>query len=140
MPAPRRKMTLADLSDDDRRELLEEAREAAKTNPTDVEGYAELSDREKAIRSLMDARDHMRGCPVQEGRELGRIEGYDSRKPPNPAIGEPERFIAVVRCIECGGTTAFTRPPQTLDEVLAGIDKPELEAAVAGASSDGDTP
>jgi hypothetical protein len=53
---------------------------AAKHNPTDVEGYDELTARNKAIRELMDARDHVRGCPVQEGRELGRVEGYDGRR------------------------------------------------------------
>lgn len=98
-------ITLGDLSQEDRKALLEQAREEAKRNPTDVAGYEELTPRERAIRSLMDARDHSRGCPVQEGRDLGRVEGYEGRKPPNPALGEPEKYLGVVRCIECGGST-----------------------------------
>lgn len=104
-PAPAKGITLADLSEDDRKALLEDAREQAKHNPTDVPGYERLTARNKAIRALMDARDHVRGCPVQEGTELGRIEGYDGRKPPNPAAGQPEKFLGVVRCVECGGSS-----------------------------------
>lgn len=98
-------ITLGDLSEADRKALLEQAREQAKHNPTDVDGYAALTARNKAIRELMDARDHTRGCPVQEGRELGRIEGYDGRRPPDPALGRPEQFLGVIRCIECGGSS-----------------------------------
>lgn len=108
-------ITLADLSDEDRTKLLEEAREASKRNPTNVEGYAELSEREQAIRGLMDARDHLRDCPVGLGRELGRVEGYDSRVPPRPDLGQPERFVAVIRCVECGGSTVLEAP---LEEAL----------------------
>lgn len=103
----KRTVTLGDLSDEDRKALLDQAREQAKHNPTDVAGYGELTARNKAIRELMDARDHVRGCPVQEGRELGRIEAYDGRRPPNPATGEPERYLGVVRCVECGGSTVL---------------------------------
>lgn len=100
-------ITLGDLSQEDRKALLDEAREQAKHNPTDVPGYQSLTAREKAIRALMDARDHTRGCPVQEGEELGRIEGYDGRRPPNPALGKPEQFVGVVRCVECAGATVL---------------------------------
>lgn len=111
-------ITLADLSEADRKQLLEQAREESKHNPRDVPGYDQLSDDEKVIRELMDARDHARGCPVQEGVELGRVEGYDARKPPNPATGEPARYIGVIRCIECGGSTVLDgtggRPLKTI--------------------------
>lgn len=130
-------ITLADLSDEDRKALLEEAREATTRNPVDVEGYDDLSDREKGIRSLMDARDHARGCPVETGAELGRVEGYDARKPPRPDLGEPERYFGVVRCVECGGTTVLAK---RLDEALEDV---ELNAGAddgAGTSSaDNDT-
>lgn len=102
---PKTGITLGDLSEADRRELLAEAKEAAKRNPVEVDGYEALSDREKAIRALMDARDHSRGCPVGEGLELGRIEGHDGRVPPNPAIGQAAYHVAVIRCMECGGET-----------------------------------
>lgn len=115
-------ITLADLTDEDRRALLEEAREQAKHNPRDVDGYDELGDRERGIRDLMDARDHLRECPVGLGKELGRIEGYDSRIPPRPDLGQPERFVAVIRCCECGGSTALDAP---LEEAL------EAQAAAA---------
>lgn len=114
--APRR-ITLADLNDEERTALLSQAREEAKRNPTDVPGYDELSDAEKARRALMDARDHFRGCPVQEGAELGRVEAYDVRVPGNPATGALPTNIGVVRCIECGGTSALTT---NLEEALAG--------------------
>lgn len=104
---PPKPITLADLSDEDRKALVEQAREEAKRNPTDVPGIENLTERELAIRALMDARDHARGCPVQEGRELGRVEGYEGRKPPNPATGEAERFLGVIRCVECGGSTVL---------------------------------
>jgi hypothetical protein len=103
----KRTVTLGDLTEADRKALLEQAREQAKHNPTDVEGYESLSARNKAMRALMDARDHVRGCPVQLGRELGRIEAHDGRRPPNPATGEPERFLGVIRCVECGGSTVL---------------------------------
>lgn len=107
-PAPSTtRITLADLNADDRRELLEAAREEAKHNPTDVPGYEDLSDREKAIRGLMDARDHSRGCPVQTGTTLGRVEGFDGTRPPNPAIGRPAAELGIVRCMECGGQTVL---------------------------------
>lgn len=121
MPAAKTpaRLTLADLTDEDRKALFEEAREASRRNPTDVEGYQALSARERAIRELMDARDHTRGCPVQEGTELGRIEGYDAFKPGNPNTGERPRTIAVIRCVECAGSSVLTE---------------DLEAALAAAS------
>jgi hypothetical protein len=131
-----KRVTLGDLSDDDRAALLEEAREAARHNPTNVPGYEELSDQERLIRGLMDARDHLRGCPVQEGRTLGRVEGYDGRKPPNPATGTPERRLAVIRCIECGGTSVLAVP---LEEALERAALENLTPATA-AGGDGDTP
>jgi hypothetical protein len=120
-------ITLADLTDEDRVKLLEEAREAAKTNPTDVEGYNRLSDREQAIRGLMDARDHLRDCPVGVGKELGRIEGYDSRVPPRPDLGQPERFVAVIRCVECGGTSVLEAPLEEALEAQAAAINTEQE-------------
>lgn len=100
-------ITLGDLSQEDRKALLEQAREQARHNPTDVDGYERLTAREKAIRALMDARDHARGCPVGDGLELGRVEGYDGRRPPNPAVGKPEEFVGVIRCVECAGATVL---------------------------------
>lgn len=118
-------VTLGDLSEADRKALLEEAREQAKHNPTDVVGYDTLTARNKAIRMLMDARDHSRGCPVQDGRELGRVEGYDGRKPPDPATGQPEKYLGVVRCQECGGSTLLE---ERLDEAVTRlIDEHGLE-------------
>ena len=141
MPQPRKqRITLADLSSEERGALLADAREASKRNPTDVPGYEDLSHREKAIRTLMDARDHMRGCPVQEGRELGRVEGFDTEQPPDPTIGRPRRQIGVVRCVECGGTTVFKDPPLTLEEALAGVPEPETAGAATGAGTDDETP
>lgn len=132
MPQPKpRRITLNDLSDEERSALLEEAREASKRNPTDIDGWAELAPREKVIRGLMDARDHMRGCPVQEGRELGRIEGYDAWRPPNPATGRPPANIAVIRCIECGGSSVLDDPPMTINQAVEEAER-ELEPAIAG--------
>lgn len=132
-PAPRKpkRVTLADLSDEDRIDLLEQAREAARFNPTDVDGYAELSDREKAVRGLMDARDHARGCPVQEGTELGRIEGYDAFKPANPNTGEPARTVTVIRCIECAGSTVLDNRLGGIEATLAAREA-ELVTVAAG--------
>jgi hypothetical protein len=144
MPPPRKRLTLADLSDADRAELEAQAdaraRHAIKRNPTDVEGYDALPAREKAIRTLMDARDHLRDCPVQIGAELGRIEGFDAEQPPNPAIGRPRRMIAVVRCVECGGSTVFKDPPLTIEEALAGLLEPEPIPAGADTGTDDETP
>lgn len=124
-------VTLADLSEDDRRALLEEAREAARHNPRDVPGLEALSERELAVRDLMDARDHTRGCPVAAGEELGRIEGYDARRPPDPASGSPEKWLGVIRCVTCGGATV-------LDERLeAALD---AHAATVAAAADGGDP
>lgn len=124
-------ITLADLSTEDRKRLLEQAREEAKHNPRDVDGYDELTERERAFRVLGDARDHMRGCPVQTGTELGRVEGFDARKPPSPATGEPERILGVIRCCECGGSTLLDAPiDQAVDEALA--DLPEPAGVTAG--------
>lgn len=134
-PQQPRRVTLADLSDDDRRALLLEAREEAKRNPTDVVGYDDLSERERVIRGLMDARDHMRGCPVQEGTDLGRVEGYDAFRPPNPATGRPAATIAVVRCIECGGTSVLDDPPRTIEEAISEHES-ELETVPAGGRED----
>lgn len=118
-------ITLGDLTEADRKALLEEAREQAKHNPTDVAGYESLTAREKAIRALMDARDHARGCPVQEGRELGRVEGYEGRRPPNPALGRPEEHVGVIRCVECGGSTVLE---ERLDAAIERVvDELELE-------------
>lgn len=140
-PATRkRRLTLADLSDEDRKALLEDAREAARHNPTDVDGYDELGEREKRIRELMDARDHMRGCPVQEGTTLGRIEGYDAHKPPNPNTGAPGRVVAVIRCLECGGTSVFDRQPGGLEDALARLEAAHNADADAGAGDDDETP
>jgi hypothetical protein len=140
MPTPRKApITLSDLSDQDRTRLLEEARQASRRNPTDVEGYDSLSDREKGIRTLMDARDHLRDCPVQIGTLLGRVEGYDTEQPANPAIGRPRRMIAVTRCMECGGTTVFKDPPLTLEEALAGVLEPAPAAAASSPSSSAGT-
>lgn len=121
----RRRVTLADLTDEDRRAVLEEAREASKRNPTDVPGYSKLSKAEKAIRDLMDARDHLRGCPVQEGNELGRIEAYDATKPANPAQGTPAAPRCVIRCIECGGASVLVG---TLEEALERYHNPPAES------------
>lgn len=121
-------ITLGDLSEADRKALLEQAREQAKHNPTDVDGYAALTARNKAIRALMDARDHTRGCPVQEGRELGRIEGYEGRRPPDPARGRPEQFLGIVRCIECGGSTVLEESLEPAIERVAdelGLEDPD---------------
>lgn len=121
-------ITLGDLSDEDRKALVEQAREEAKRNPTDVDGYVELTPRERAIRALMDARDHSRGCPVQEGRELGRVEGYEGRKPPNPALGEPEKYLGVVRCIECGGSTLLAeRLEPAIEAMLDELDEADTD-------------
>lgn len=121
-PTKDKPITLADLGAEDRKALLEEAREESRHNPTDVDGYADLSETEQAIRRAMDARDHTRGCPVQTGQSLGRVEGYDARRPANPALGEPARMVGVVRCIECAGATVFDgkgeRPLLTLDEAI----------------------
>jgi hypothetical protein len=118
------RITLADLSPDERRALLEEAREEARHNPRDVEGYDALAPRERIIRDLMDARDHSRGCPVQEGERLGRIEGYDARRPPDPVSGAPERWLGVARCAECGGATVLdTTLEQAVEEYEAGLDE-----------------
>lgn len=125
-PAAGKRITLADLSDEDRLALLKDAREEAKRNPTDVPGYDELSDAEKARRSLMDARDHLRGCPVQEGTELGRIEAYDVRRPPNPATGEGPKQLGVVRCIECGGTSALGT---NIEDALARLTTADVDDA-----------
>jgi hypothetical protein len=135
-------ITLADLSVEDRKALLEQAREESKRNPRDVNGYHDLSDREQAIRDLMDARDHSRGCPVQEGTALGRVEGYEARRPPNPALGKPEQWLAVIRCVECGGSTVYDgeteeRPLEPFEDLVA--DKvDELAGVSAGAAVDDD--
>ena len=136
MPQPRtaKRITLGDLSSEARKALLEEAREAAKHNPTDVAGYAELTERERAIRDLMDARDHSRGCPVQEGTELGRVEGMDAYRPGDPNTGRPPATIAVIRCVECGGSSVLDTPPTDLETALAR----ELEAVPAGAAGEDD--
>jgi hypothetical protein len=130
-------ITLADLSDEDRKALLEQAREESRHNPRDVEGYDELTDRERAFRELMDGRDHVKGCPVQEGARLGRIEGFEARKPPNPAIGEPERILGVLRCIDCGGSSVLDTPlEEAVERAIEGLPEP---AGVA-AGGDGDDP
>jgi hypothetical protein len=133
MPQPRAKtrIRLKDLTDEDKRVLLEEARELAKRNPTDVDGYEDLSDREKSIRALMDARDHLRECPVGTGQDVGRVEGYDSTIPPRPDLGMPARDIAVIRCAECGGATVLDHP---LERAL---EEHELELAQADAVEEG---
>lgn len=113
------RVTLSDLTDEDRRALREELRDDLSRNPTDVEGYDELSDREKGIRALMDARDHLRGCPVSTGERLGRVEAYDARKPANPAKAEPERTLGVVRCIECGGGSVLD---ESVEEALKRVE------------------
>lgn len=122
-PKDKKPITLGDLSDEDRAALVRQAREASKRNSVEVEGYERLTERERAIRALMDARDHSRGCPVGEGEELGRIEGYDSRVPPNPAIGQAAFEVGVIRCVECGGTTVLDgkggRPKLTLEAAIA---------------------
>lgn len=115
-------ITLADLSDEDRIALLAQAREEAKRNPVDVDGYAELPDRDKRVRALMDARDHARDCPVALGLELGRVEGYDARKPPRPDLGEPARDVGVIRCIECGGASVLD---ESIDVAVRGAELPE---------------
>lgn len=128
MPAATRKpaLTLADLSVEDRDALLAQAREEAKHNPR-VDGYDELAPREQAVRDLMDARDHTRGCPVQEGTELGRVEGYDARRPPDPASGAPERWLGVIRCINCGGATVLAT---TLDVAIEDLETTRADADV----------
>lgn len=135
-----RRITLADLSDEDRKALLSEAREAARFNPTDVEGYDSLAPREKAIRGLMDARDHTRGCPVQEGTELGRIEAYDAYKPRNPDTGEPARTIAVIRCVECGGSSVLADQDGGLEAALERAASSPDTAGAAGAGDEDETP
>lgn len=125
-PEEAERITLGDLSVEDRRVLLEQAREEAKHNPTEVEGYEDLTVRERAIRRAMDARDHVRNCPVQTGTSLGRIEGYDATKPPNPSRGEPARDVAIIRCMECGGQSTLDEP---LEAALAPFTR-ELEASV----------
>lgn len=125
MPQPRakRRITLSDLSDEDRRSLLAEAAEASKHNPRDVDGYADLTPREQAVRELMDARDHARECPTASGAELGRIEGYDARRPPDPASGAPERYFGVIRCVNCGGATVLDdRLEPSIEEQLERLD------------------
>jgi hypothetical protein len=129
-------ITLADLSDADRRTLLEQARAAARRNPVDVEGYDELSDRERAFRALMDGFDHAKGCPVQEGEVLGRVEGFESRRPPNPATGTPAETVSVLRCCECGGSTV---KEGTLDDLVdEELENLEPVAAGGGESPDKD--
>lgn len=130
MPQPRR-ITINDLTKEERAALLAEARELSKRNPTDAPGYSKLTKREKAVRALMDARDHMRGCPVQEGTILGRIEGFDAERPPDPTKMRPAQMIGVVRCVECGGSSVFKDPPLTIDEAIAAA---EAEAAAEAAA------
>lgn len=127
-------ITLADLSDEDRKALLEQAREEAKHNPRDVEGYAELSDPERAFRELMDARDHIKGCPVAEGTVLGRVEAFNGRRPPNPALGEPERMLGVFRCCECGGSTVREEPLEALLERTLATSREPAGATAGGAA------
>lgn len=136
-PRNAKPITLADLSDEDRKALLEEAREEAKHLPRDVDGYSELTERERAFRELMDNRDHVKGCPVAEGAILGRIEGFDGRQPPNPAIGEPEKLRAVIRCIDCGGASVLEdRLDVAVERALEEL--PSLEpAGVAAGGGEG---
>lgn len=65
-----------------------------------------LSPRERVTAALMRERDHLDGCPVFEDLELGgaRTEAYDETRPAIPARGIPPRAVAILRCLECGGT------------------------------------
>lgn len=132
------KVTLADLDDAARAELLAElAAEAAKRNREvagiEVDGAErELSAREVAIRALLRDRDHLDGCPVY-GSTLGRVEAYEQVKPANPARAEPASTMTIARCIECGGSRV--RPgsvPEVLTEVLgaAGASAAELDGSI----------
>lgn len=135
MATPRKTITLADLTTEDRKRLLEQAREETKRHPRDVEGYADLSERERGFRELMNRRHHVEGCPVDVGTELGRIEGYDGRIPPDPAIGRPERYVGIVRCCECGGATVLDDPIEpALERALEELAEP---AGVTAGGEDG---
>jgi hypothetical protein len=89
-----------------------------------------LSPRERVTASLMRERDHLDGCPVFEDLELGgaRTEAYDEVKPAQPARGIPPRPVAILRCLECGGTRYIE------DRTVADVLREEL----AGGDAEGD--
>lgn len=105
-PAPSQPVSLADLSPEDRARLVAEleSNEQAKRNAMD-DAHARIADaRQEAIAELIPDRAHLEGCPG------GRVEAYESRRPPNPKQGIPAADVTVARCVECGGSTVKDQP------------------------------
>lgn len=58
--------------------------------------------REERLRALIRGRDHMEGCPGEDGES--RLEAHDSVQPPDPQQGRLQpRNMVVVRCLDCAG-------------------------------------
>ena len=58
--------------------------------------------RQERLRQLIRGRDHMEGCPGEDG--ASRLEAFDARQPPDPAEGRLKpRNVLVVRCLDCAG-------------------------------------
>lgn len=110
------------LTTEERDELLRELT----ANPASATARAELPPRERLIGSLLKERNHLDGCPVITD-ELGglRCEAYDETKPAIPSKGEPAHNVAVLRCLECGGTQYVHK--KTVAEVLSEALQDEAE-------------
>lgn len=120
MPQPRtpkKPVTLADLSPDDRELLLAEARAAG-----GEQDNADVEHRTAAIRALMEDRDHARGCPAT------RVEAYGATRPARPTEGIPAQMVTVARCIDCGGSVVLA---QSYEQTIAQIDSETREEATA---------
>jgi hypothetical protein len=116
-PAPRKKITLEDLDDEARAELLAQLKGDGEVRQTVAEQLAR--ERDARLREQIDLRDHLRHCPMD-----GRVEAYPHTRPAKPQQGLPARPVTVVRCIECGGTTVLEREYQ---EFIASIQRDELD-------------
>lgn len=124
-----KKVTLDDLSPADRRRLAAEIATGEETSSSidDREQERQAAARRERLRTMIDDRDHLRGCPNN-----GRVEAYAQRTPTrSDAAGtviEPPRDVTVVRCLECGGTTLIDRPYTALVAELDGPDHHDEEA------------
>lgn len=109
MPQPRNqkdKVTLDQLTPEARQALLTELRADTVAQAEAVASIAEQSAavRNRATGRLLHDRDHLRDCPG------GRVEAYESRRPPQPSQGRAATDVTVVRCVECGGSTVLEQP------------------------------
>lgn len=85
-----------------------------------------MTERDERISRLLGVRGHLDGCPGEDDLAATRVEAYELGRPVVERVHDPEWDesrdvvvrqdpVAVVRCVDCGGTRTYDR---ALDELL----------------------